>query len=106
MIELHSCRIPGVEKNDTETGEVPHVPRHKCKIVFKGRGGDVLGPDLPQPLAMLRIGGAGHDSERRDQQRGGTDGHLPTLAKPEEKAETGRRIWRAGKCRVSIRISA
>jgi len=36
--DLH--RIPGVEKNDAETGKVLHVARHEGEIVLKGRSGD------------------------------------------------------------------
>jgi hypothetical protein len=32
--------FPGIEKIDAENSKVLHVPRHKGKAVFKGRGGD------------------------------------------------------------------
>ena len=38
--DLHLCCIPGIEDFNAQSGEVLHVARDECKVVFYGRCGN------------------------------------------------------------------
>ena len=54
-MERPSRGIPGIEKNQTEAGEVFHVPCDECQAVFKGRCGNQAVGNVQRPAGKLPL---------------------------------------------------
>jgi len=54
-MERPSHSIPGIEKNQTETGEVFHVPCDECQTVFSGRCGNHAVGNVEWPAGKLPL---------------------------------------------------